>query len=149
MTDDNDGVALQSVPHPLEITDAMLDAGEKVHQGLWWQQLGLSERDVPAPLPRAVLAEIYTAMVHAAPPEPGDLNEASLEHALVEIGLHEDTVERFAEQCALGNNGGSWAEHYTETQKEVWRAFVRGLADEIFSAPRLMRMLPKDEHDAE
>ena len=91
-SDDNDCVALQSVPHPIEITEVMLDAGEKVHQGLWWQQRGLSERDVPAPLPRAVLAEIYTAMVHAAPPEPGDLNESSLEHALIEIGLHEDTV---------------------------------------------------------
>ena len=140
MIDYNDGVALQSVPHPIEITGEMLDAGEEMFQA----GCRLTDQTV-----RETMGAIYTAMVRAAPPGPEDLNEASLEHALVEIGLHEDTVERFAEQCALGNNGGSWAEHYTETQKEVWRAFVRGLADEIFSAPRLMRMLPKDEHDAE
>jgi hypothetical protein len=38
-----------------------------------------------------------------------------------------DLIEKFAKQAALGNNGGTWAEHYTEAQKEYWRAFVREL----------------------
>lgn len=34
------------------------------------------------------------------------------------------TVEQLAIRCARGNNGGEWATHYTEEQKEFWRAFV-------------------------
>lgn len=37
------------------------------------------------------------------------------------------TVEKFAIRCALGNNGGEWATHYTEEQKEFWRSFVTDL----------------------
>ncbi len=40
-----------------------------------------------------------------------------------------ETVEAFAIRCALGNNGGEWAEHYTEAQKEHWRQFVRDLVE--------------------
>ena len=40
-------------------------------------------------------------------------------------------VEDFAIRAALGNNGGAWAEHYTEKQKEHWRQFVRDLAAAI------------------
>lgn len=40
-------------------------------------------------------------------------------------------VETFAIRVALGNNGGTWSEHYTENQKEHWRDFVRDLAAEI------------------
>lgn len=36
-------------------------------------------------------------------------------------------IESFAIRAALGNNGGTWAEHYTEEQKEHWRQFVRDL----------------------
>lgn len=38
-----------------------------------------------------------------------------------------DQIEFFAIRAALGNNGGTWAEHYTEKQKEHWRQFVRDL----------------------
>jgi hypothetical protein len=37
------------------------------------------------------------------------------------------TIEKFAIRAALGNNGGEWATHYTEKQKEHWRQFVRDL----------------------
>jgi hypothetical protein len=50
-------------------------------------------------------------------------------------------VEAFAIRAALGNNGGTWAEHYTEEQKEHWRQFIRDLVStiEIQRAARLQR----------
>ncbi len=45
------------------------------------------------------------------------------------IGKRE--IEAFAIRAALGNNGGEWATHYTEEQKEHWRRFVLDLASEI------------------
>ena len=36
-------------------------------------------------------------------------------------------VEKFAIRAALGNNGGEWATHYTDDQKNVWRQFVKDL----------------------
>jgi hypothetical protein len=38
-----------------------------------------------------------------------------------------EIIETFAMRAALGNNGGAWAEHYTDEQKEHWRRFVRDL----------------------
>jgi hypothetical protein len=38
-----------------------------------------------------------------------------------------DLIETFAIRAALGNNGGTWAEHYTEAQKEHWRQFIRDM----------------------
>jgi hypothetical protein len=43
-------------------------------------------------------------------------------------------VEAFAIRAALGNNGGEWATHYTEEQKEHWRRFVLDIASEIAKA---------------
>jgi hypothetical protein len=34
-------------------------------------------------------------------------------------------VEEIAIMIAEGNNGGAWATHYTEEQKEVWRNRAR------------------------
>jgi len=45
----------------------------------------------------------------------------------------DDLVERFAIRCARGNNGGEWATHYTEDQKNFWRQFVRDLIADIQS----------------
>jgi hypothetical protein len=45
--------------------------------------------------------------------------------------LTDDQVEFFAIRAAKGNNGGEWATHYTETHKEFWRNFVRGMVEEI------------------
>jgi hypothetical protein len=41
--------------------------------------------------------------------------------------MSEALIEQFAIRVALGNNGGAWATHYTEDQKEHWRQFVRDL----------------------
>ena len=134
---DDDGVALQATNRPLHITDEMVAAGEKAYEANW----------KPDKTPRDMVKAVFTAMVYAGEPEPDtDLNEESLEHAVVEVTLHNDTIERFAIRCALGNNGGEWVKrpdgesHYTEQQKERWRQFVRELADEIMSTQKLVRM---------
>lgn len=36
-----------------------------------------------------------------------------------------EVVERLAERMAVAFNGGQWATHYTERQKDLWRARVR------------------------
>lgn len=45
--------------------------------------------------------------------------------------LNDNTIEHFAIRAAKGNNGGEWATHYTEDQKELWRTFVRDMAASI------------------
>lgn len=32
-----------------------------------------------------------------------------------------ELVERTAQRIAEGNNGGAWAKHYTNNQKQLWR----------------------------
>jgi hypothetical protein len=44
---------------------------------------------------------------------------------------NESIIEHFAIRAALGNNGGNWADHYTEAQKEYWRRFVRDMVVHI------------------
>lgn len=39
-----------------------------------------------------------------------------------------DDLEALAIKAARGNNGGTWADHYTEDHKKFWRQFVRELA---------------------
>lgn len=46
--------------------------------------------------------------------------------------MNEETIEKFAIQCAKGNNGGEWSSHYTDEQKEFWRNFVRQMANEFY-----------------
>ena len=43
----------------------------------------------------------------------------------------DEVIERFAIRCAKGNNGGEWATHYTEDQKNFWRDFVRDLVADL------------------
>jgi hypothetical protein len=45
--------------------------------------------------------------------------------------MTDSMIEKYAKRIALGNNGGDWAEHYTEDQKEHWRKLVRELIDDI------------------
>jgi hypothetical protein len=33
----------------------------------------------------------------------------------------QDLIEKIAIEMAMGNNGGDWAKHYTDDQKDVWR----------------------------
>lgn len=47
--------------------------------------------------------------------------------------MTDEEIEKFAIQCAKGNNGGEWATHYTEAQKDYWRQFVRDLAARILA----------------
>jgi hypothetical protein len=42
--------------------------------------------------------------------------------------LNDETIELFAIRAAKGNNGGEWATHYNEDQKDYWRTFVRDMA---------------------
>ena len=37
----------------------------------------------------------------------------------------DEIVEEIAITIALGNNGGGWATHYTEEQKNLWRDRAR------------------------
>jgi hypothetical protein len=41
--------------------------------------------------------------------------------------MTDEQIDIFARRAAKGNNGGDWAEHYTEDQKEFWRRFVRDM----------------------
>lgn len=43
-------------------------------------------------------------------------------------------IEQFAIRAAKGNNGGEWATHYTEEQKEYWRQFVHELVTDAVAA---------------
>ena len=45
--------------------------------------------------------------------------------------IRKEDVEAFVIRAAKGNNGGEWATHYTEEQKEHWRKFVLDLASAI------------------
>jgi hypothetical protein len=40
-------------------------------------------------------------------------------------------LENYAVRCAKGNNGGEWATHYTEEQKNYWRRFVAQIAADL------------------
>lgn len=42
-------------------------------------------------------------------------------------------LERWAIKLAVGNNGGTWATHYVEKQKEFWRVRARELIAEFRS----------------
>lgn len=44
----------------------------------------------------------------------------SLIETLEEIDMNE-LIEKVARTIAVANNGGDWAKHYNEDQKNVWR----------------------------
>lgn len=141
MTDNNDdGVALQSADHPIEVTDAMLDAGERV----------LHLPTAAATTTRATLHAVFIAMCRAAPPLPEDLNEESLEQAVVAIRLHDNVVERFAIRCIEACQGGRKLPPgflYPDQRIEPVRQLVRELAAEIYAAPRQMRLFTDEPDD--
>jgi hypothetical protein len=66
---------------------------------------------------------------------PSGLSTADGRHIVDAVNVYHAVqsmdLEAFAIRAALGNNGGAWAEHYTEAQKEHWRAFVRDLAMKV------------------
>ena len=64
-----------------------------------------------------------TSIAHPQGSTTGDgdieLSDAAL--VTVEIDVDVPLYERIAIMIAEGNNGGTWAEHYTREQKDVWR----------------------------
>ena len=45
--------------------------------------------------------------------------------------MNSDKIEEYAKRIALGNNGGDWAIHYSEKNKEFWRNLVKDLIKDI------------------
>lgn len=43
----------------------------------------------------------------------------------------DDLIEKWAIKLALGNNGGEWATHYTEEQKNLWRKRAKELFKDL------------------
>jgi hypothetical protein len=137
VSDDNDGVALHATSHPIQVTEAMLDAGEAMWARTWQEGA------------RPMLRDIYLAM-EAAAPILSDISEDALTTATVEFYLDEPTVEAFAIRLALGNNGGEWLKkedgtsHYTDEQKEHWRQVVRDLSHEVLHAHKMRTVVEDD-----
>ena len=45
-------------------------------------------------------------------------------------------IEKVAIRIAVANNGGTWAEHYTDHQKAVWRFRAAQIINEVAKALR-------------
>lgn len=57
----------------------------------------------------------------------------SLIETLEEIDMNE-LIEKIAMTMALGNNGGGWATHYNEDQKNVWRERAKEVIEMVKEA---------------
>ena len=44
-----------------------------------------------------------------------------------------DLIEKYAIIMAEGNNGGTWATHYTDSQKDLWRARAEKLIEDVLN----------------
>ncbi len=78
MTDDTEGFALFATEHPIEVTEAMIAAGEEAAK----DSLGFVEWHGDANW-QTMLRAVFTAMCRAAPPEP-DWDEWPSQGSLVE-----------------------------------------------------------------
>lgn len=61
----------------------------------------------------------------------GQMPYAQFVGRLEGCSLSANQIENFAIGAARGNNGGTWAEHYTPDQKHYWRNYVIELAGAI------------------
>jgi phage pi2 protein 07 len=43
----------------------------------------------------------------------------------------QDLIEQVAKYIAAANNGGGWSTHYTEGQKDVWRARAKEVIEMV------------------
>lgn len=130
-----DGAALYSASHPLNITEGMIAAGLKATEAEW--KPGGNWRDW-----HDIVVAVYTAMSNAAPSHPDfEISDDAVEQVEIEVELSPEKVEELAIRAALGNNGGAWASHYTEAQKEHWRQWVRDMADMALAAKFEMRVV--------
>lgn len=57
----------------------------------------------------------------------------SLIETLGEITMNE-LVEDIAKKIAVANNGGDWAKHYNEDQKNVWRERAKEIVEMVKEA---------------
>ena len=53
-----------------------------------------------------------------------------------------DLIEKYAIIMAEGNNGGAWATHYTDSQKDLWRARAEKLIEDIKMNAALVHAVP-------
>ena len=53
-----------------------------------------------------------------------------------------DLIEKYAIIMAEGNNGGSWATHYTDSQKDLWRERAQKLIEDIKMNAALVHAVP-------
>lgn len=60
------------------------------------------------------------------------------------VELEKHVIEKYAMKIALGNNGGGWATHYNEDQKNYWRKLVTELFEEL----KELESLQKEGKDA-
>ena len=57
----------------------------------------------------------------------------SLLETFEEINMNE-LVEEIAKKIAVANNGGDWAKHYNEDQKNVWRERAKEIIEMVKEA---------------
>ena len=57
----------------------------------------------------------------------------SLIETLEEIDMNE-LIEEIAKKIAVANNGGDWAKHYNEDQKNVWRERAKEVIEMVKEA---------------
>ena len=57
----------------------------------------------------------------------------SLIETLEEIDMNE-LIEEIAKKIAVANNGGEWAKHYNEDQKNVWRERAKEVIEMVKEA---------------
>ena len=57
----------------------------------------------------------------------------SLIETLGEINMNE-LVEDIAKKIAVANNGGDWAKHYNEDQKNIWRERAKEVIEMVKEA---------------
>lgn len=96
-----DGVALVSTEHPIEVTDAMLIAGENA-----WRAAPRPSETV-----KDIARDIFVAMARAEPVLPDDISEDSVEDVEIEVQvqgafLSEADIEALRHLLALVEEEG-------------------------------------------
>jgi len=57
-----------------------------------------------------------------------------MNEGLVEKVLNEGLVEKVAIRIAIANNGGTWAQYYTDKQKALWRMRAAEIITQVAAA---------------
>lgn len=94
------------------------------------QQGGIALQMPMMPRPPFVLPTPTQQPPQPVAPSPAQ-QESPIPQELEFATLTPDQIERYAIRCARGNNGGEWATHYNEDQRNFWRDFVTDLAVDL------------------